>query len=443
MRGTLIRASVSLVFAGRQCPVGWTCRKSVLGLAHLVDLPTSDLQKPLGAPRPVKAARVWPKWLTWGLGSAPLAILAAGGLYASFVRNPDGGQPVARAPITEPPTRTAAAPPQPQFSFSARDAAQPALAPRAESNAGQLEEEAGVRVMRPGGAESPNSVVIRVPDNNTVRLAPAPDRRLVDRTRQGTLPKIGEDGARAASVYARPLPPQAQAAPARIAILIGGLGISSSTTSDAIARLPGEISLAFAPYGSDVDKQVQRARSDGHEVFLQVPMEPFDFPDNDPGPHTLLTSLPGADNLERLRWVMSRFVGYVGIVNFMGARFMANEATLAPMLREVAERGLMIIDDGSSGRSLMLPTAAGFRAPSLRADIVLDLNPRADAIDRELARLEAQAKEKGFAMASASALPLTVERIGRWARTLEQRGIRLVPVSAGAAARGSVTGAIR
>ncbi len=26
-------------------------------------------------------------------------------------------------------------------------------------------------------------------------------------------------------------------------------------------------------------------------MLLQVPMEPFDYPDNDPGPQTLLTSL--------------------------------------------------------------------------------------------------------------------------------------------------------
>ncbi|MGL4437761.1 MAG: divergent polysaccharide deacetylase family protein [Bosea sp. (in: a-proteobacteria)] len=409
----------------------------------LVDLPTSDLQKPLGAPRAVKAARVWPAWLRWGMASAPFAVLAFAGLFVGLAGSPDGGQPVARVQISEPQTRTAAAQSQPQFNFSARDAAPSAPAPRGESSATQLEEESGVKVMRPGGADTPNSVVIRVPDSNTGRLTPAPDKRLVERTRQGMLPKVGDDGARASQVYARPVAPQGPTPTARIAILIGGLGISAATTSDAISRLPGEISLAFAPYGSDIEKQVQRARSDGHEIFLQVPMEPFDYPDNDPGPHTLLTSLPGADNLERLRWVMSRFAGYVGVVNFMGARFMSNEGALTPMVREVAERGLMVIDDGSSGRSIMLPTASGFRAPAVRADIVLDLNPRADAIDRELARLEAQAREKGFAMASASALPLTIERIGRWARTLEQRGIRLVPVSAAAQARGAITGAIR
>lgn len=400
-------------------------------------LPTSDLQKPLGAPRPPKSGKAWPSWLGYALAWAPFGLLGAAGAYVSLVSQPDGGRPVAVAAIKEPaPSRTST------LNFSAQDAIQPAPVERAQATAGEMEQDAGVKVLRPGGAETPNSIVIRVPDAGGVKLQPAPDRRLVERTRNGVLPRIGEDGARPSQVYARPLPGDAGAQP-RVAILVGGLGISTSATTEAIARLPGEISFAFAPYGGELDKQVQRARGDGHEVFLQVPMEPFDYPDNDPGPHTLTTGPAGSENLERLRWVMTRFPGYVGIVNFMGARFMSDEAALAPVIREVAERGLMVIDDGSSGRSVMTPVAAGFRAPSFKADLVVDLAPRADAIDRELAKLEQQARQKGFALGTASALPTSIERIARWARGLEQRGIRLVPVSAAGQPRVQTTGSLR
>ena len=64
-------------------------------------------------------------------------------------------------------------------------------------------------------------------------------------------------------------------------------------------------------------------------------MEPFDYPDNDPGPQTLLTSLTPEQNIDRLHWLMSRFQGYVGIVSYMGARFTASEPSLAPVLREL------------------------------------------------------------------------------------------------------------
>ncbi len=86
------------------------------------------------------------------------------------------------------------------------------------------------------------------------------------------------------------MPPNRKDAP-RIAIVIGGVGISASGTADAFAKLPAPVTFAFAPYGADLDKLAEHARAEGHEVLLQVPMEPFDYPDNDPGPQTLLTSL--------------------------------------------------------------------------------------------------------------------------------------------------------
>ncbi len=304
----------------------------------------------------------------------------------------------------------------------------------------QMEEEAGVRVVRPG-SEAPNSVVIRVPDAPAIRLAAAPDRRLVERHRHGSLPKIGEDGTRPAQLYARPLP-QLPEGP-RIAILVGGLGISANMTAEAIQRLPGEVSFAFAPYGSELERQAGRARADGHEIFIQAPMEPFDYPDNDPGPHTLTATASAEENLDRLRWVMARLPGYVGVVNFMGARFASSEQGLVPVVQEISQRGLLLVDDGSSGRSLMLQTAAALRAPALRADIVLDAAPRGEAIDRELARLEQLARERGLAFATASALPPTVDRLQRWAGTLAAKGIRLVPVSAIPQLRAQTTGAIR
>jgi uncharacterized protein len=299
----------------------------------------------------------------------------------------------------------------------------------ARRTAGEVETASGVAVVRAAGGAAPDAVVIRVPDQ-PVRLAPAPDTRLVERTRYGLLPKIGPDGARPAQIYARPLPPPAAGrSRPRISLLVGGLGISPTATAEAIAKLPPAVTLAFAPYGSDLERFVAQARDNGHEVMLQVPMEPFDYPDNDPGPHTLTVRAKPQENLDRLHWVMGRFTGYTGIVTYMGAKLTADEAALSPILREVGGRGLILVDDGSSSRSTIRTGLQG-ATPTLRAHGVVDALPQPDAVDRELARLEAAARERGAAVATASALPLTVDRIARWARGLDERGLDLVPVSA-------------
>ena len=197
-----------------------------------------------------------------------------------------------------------------------------------------------------------------------------------------------------------------------------------------MSKLPGPVTFAFGPYGFEIDRTVAKARADGHEVLLQIPMEPFDYPDNDPGPQTLLVSLSAEQNLDRLHWLMSRFQGYVGISNFMGARFTASEPALAPVLREAAKRGLIYVDDGSSHRSLAGQISGIDNLSFAKAEVVIDAVPTPQNIDRALSRLEALAKERGSAIGVASALPASIDRIANWAKSAGSRGIVLVPISA-------------
>jgi hypothetical protein len=213
-----------------------------------------------------------------------------------------------------------------------------------------------------------------------------------------------------------------------VAIVVGGLGVGAAKTVDAILRLPAAVTLAFTPYGSDPTKLAERARAQHHEILLQVPMEPYDYPDNDPGPQTLLTSLAPEQNLDRLYWHLSRFQGYAGIANFMGARFITTDTVMLPIVREAAKRGLGYFDDGLA-RSVAPTLAAAQAMPFAKADVSIDAVPTAGEIDRALAKLEGMAKERGTAVGVASALPISIERIGVWTKALESRGIMLVPLT--------------
>jgi uncharacterized protein len=266
---------------------------------------------------------------------------------------------------------------------------------------------------------------VAIPDKG----GPTGDQRLLETSRHGLIPKVATDGSRAAEVYAQPVKSANADAP-RIALVVGGLGIGAAGTSEALAKLPAPVTLAFTPYGSDLERFVARARGDGHEVLLQIPMEPFDYPDNDPGPRTLLTSLGPEQNLDRLYWLMSRFQGYVGVANYMGARFTASEPALTPIVKEAARRGLIFLDDASSSRSLAGQIAGGGALPFAKADVVLDAVPTPAEIDRALTRLEATARERGIAVGIAAAAPVAIDRISGWAKAAESRGLVLVPISA-------------
>ena len=161
-------------------------------------------------------------------------------------------------------------------------------------------------------------------------------------------------------------------------------------------------------------------------------MEPFDYPDNDPGPRSLLTSLAPEQNIDRLQWLMSRFQGYVGVANYMGARFTANDQALAPVLREIAKRGLIYLDDGTSPRSLAGQIAGANMLPYAKAAMVLDAVPTPTEIDRSLQKLEGMAREKGVVVGVVNALPVSLDRLSLWAKSAESRGFVLVPISAAA-----------
>jgi polysaccharide deacetylase 2 family uncharacterized protein YibQ len=263
---------------------------------------------------------------------------------------------------------------------------------------------------------------------------PAVDPKFVEMTPHGPVPRIAADGMRPADVFARPVQPLPGKPDApRIALIIGGLGVSGTATADAIAKLPEAVTLGFVPYGADVAALATRARMSGHEILLQVPMEPFDFPANDPGPQTLLTTLTPQQNIDRLYTVMGKIQGYVGMTNTMGARFTASEESFSPILRETAKRGLIFVDDGSNPRSTAGRIAGASNLPFVHADIVLDAVPTPTEIDRALDRLEMAARERSFAVGVASALPISIEHIAAWAKAAENRGLLLVPVSAVAA----------
>jgi len=391
-----------------------------------------DLNAPLGQDsghdkrkRRSKLPFTGPQLLAGMLGLSGLMVVT----WALFVNDPLGGEPVAVIATKQPAAGQAKA----DSAGDGREHAHydgPAVT-AADATAKLADPPPGAKTITIIDGSSGKSQDVVIPDNSAgAALKPPVDEKMLETTRHGAIPQIGPDGARPSAVYAQPrqLPPERKDSP-RIAIVVGGLGISASGTADAFAKLPGPVTFAVAPYGTDLEKLAQHARADNHEVLLQVPMEPFDYPDNDPGPQTLLTSLTSDQNIDRLHWLMSRFQGYVGITSYMGARFTANEQMLAPVLRETAKRGLIYVDDGASPRSVAGQIAGSHNLPFAKSDLVLDATPTPVEIDRALARLEMLARDNGSAVGIATAQPTTIARIAEWAKKVESRGFILVPVT--------------
>jgi polysaccharide deacetylase 2 family uncharacterized protein YibQ len=255
---------------------------------------------------------------------------------------------------------------------------------------------------------------------------PPPDPGLTEASRHGPLPRIGPDGRSPARLYARAFD-RSQPGP-RVAVLVGGVGVSARLAEEAIARLPPEVSLALTPYAPNLAPLLAAARARGIETLMSLPFEPQGWPLNDPGDQALLTGLPMEQNLDRLFWALSRAQGQIGAVGALGPlrgeRFAAQPGALEAVQRILASRGLIYVEPrpGAPGPGFSWGVAV---------DLVLDEPGGAAAIDARLAALEALARERGSALGYAGdASPVLVARVAAWAEGLARRGVVLAPVSA-------------
>jgi hypothetical protein len=348
-------------------------------------------------------------------GAALLFVLAGAGVLLA-AGDPHAGDPIVRMPVTQPGT-----PPPPGWKEAlAPDTmgAAPVSITDLQLSSADTAPIQGQAVISFPGAPAPPAPV----DHTGQALPPAPIAGFTSPGPGGALlPAVASDGRTPAEAYARPF--RSNGRP-KIALVIGGLGLNAKATRQAIEQLPADVTLSFVPYADGLQAWIDLARQNGHEVLLETPMEPADYPDNDPGPYTLLTGAQPKENLGKLDWLMSRATGYFGLTNYLGSKFVTNEKAMSTLMLGARQHGLAFIDDGSAAR------VGGGGAPRASADRVIDDQLASDAIENQLLALEASALQNGQALGSGFAYPVTLDEVTRWVAALPSRGYQLAPASA-------------
>lgn len=402
-----------------------------------------DLTKPLGTAASKKKRQQAKKQRTRKLGSilqrVPFVFLSAfllfglgiiSVIWVAVVDNPNGGEPIVNVRIVEP-----------KFDSADRDVGLVAVREKetAASIEDSLDDEPTVltelTVNDDSGLEplDPDEVLIYDPSKiaapkKKISLSTVGDKALLERSRYGFLPKVGANGEKPLLAYSRPVSGSA-ASKSRIALIIGGLGINKTTTQRTLSELPEEVTLAFAPYADGLLDWMARSRNRGHELLMQLPLEPFDYPNNDPGPRTLLVESQWNDNEDKLHWLLSRMTNYVGVINYLGARYSASPDALGSLFSELRNRGLMYVDDGSTPLSRAGEVAFDRKLPFAQSSLVIDSVLTEEDIDARLLELEGLARDKGTVIGVASAFPITIDRLVRWAKDADRRGVKLIPIS--------------
>jgi uncharacterized protein len=271
--------------------------------------------------------------------------------------------------------------------------------------------EAGVRVIR-GVTRS-------------AALSQAPIAGVHQQGPNGLMPFVGSGGRTVFDAYKKPF---SDTGKPKISLVIGGLGLNARITQRAIDELPAEVTLSFVPYADNLQGWINKARASGHEVLIEIPMEPFDYPDNDPGPHTLLSSATPDENQRRLDFLLSRATGYFGVTNYLGGKYAGAGDAASATMRSLKSRGVAFISDGSAAALGSAAENAAMR--NAQADRSLDQRPSGDDIAAQLGALEATAAQRGAALGFGVAYSVTIDQVASWAREAARRGLVLAPASA-------------
>ncbi|WP_142779888.1 divergent polysaccharide deacetylase family protein [Agrobacterium sp. T29] len=389
----------------------------------------SDLRKPLLG-RQKKSAGINRRFSVI-MALSVLAVFSIGGLSVYTALSPGNLQKTASGPDAQP--QLAEKTPETPAAEATAPADAAALQPQSGRSGANINRETMpdgnvVSVYSPRPREGDGPVLMSGQTyGQDPRMATRPNEELLEETAFGRLPVVGADGLRPMEQYARPW---SGARGTRVAIVVGGLGLSQTGSQKAIRELPPEVTLGFAASGNSLQRWMQEARRQGHEILLQIPLEPFGYPGTNPGPDTLLAGDPAKVNIDRLHRSMAKITNYTGIMNYLGGRFLAEQAALEPVMRDIGKRGLLFLDDGSSAQSLSGGIAKAISAPQGFADILLDGEVTEAAILRKLDELERIARRNGQAIGVASAFDESVAAISKWSREAGGRGIEIVGVSA-------------
>lgn len=214
-----------------------------------------------------------------------------------------------------------------------------------------------------------------------------------------------------------------------VSIIVGGLGTNATRTRAAINELPPEVTLSFAPTADNLRGWVRQARRAGHEVLIELPMEPYDFGRQRPHAQVMRVENTAEDNKQRLARMLAGTPGLVGVMNYQGAKFARDADAVDPIMAELSSKGLAMFEDGSLARSEFSNSAQKSRLAFGKATSAIDARPGADEILQQLMLLESTARENGSALGTGTPFPVTFDILQEWLPTLEEKGIVIAPAS--------------
>ncbi len=215
----------------------------------------------------------------------------------------------------------------------------------------------------------------------------------------------------------------------RVAIVIDDLGSSNKRTRELI-NLGAPITLSFFPLSRNSRELAKEAFEKGKEVILHMPMEPYDFPEKNPGKGALLMSMTERELQQRIEENLEALPFVRGVNNHMGSRFMEDDQRVSIFMEELRKRELYFLDSRTTSKTVGYRTAKKLGIKTGQRNLFLDNDSNDEAeIRRNILELAKIAKAEGKAIAIGHPHSSTIKSLREMIPRLRQSGVEIVPLS--------------
>ena len=227
---------------------------------------------------------------------------------------------------------------------------------------------------------------------------------------------------------ATPRPKPAPGARGRLAILLDDAGQNDDLVP-AAAALPKQVGIAVLPFLPRSAETATAMHEAGHEVWLHLPMEPENYPADNPGPGAVLVSMTTGELRTTVHTAINNIPFAVGVNNHMGSRATANLKTMTWIMQELSARGMAFIDSRTTTKTVAERAARAQGVPTNRRHVFLDNERNPAAIRKQLEEAVYRCRLDGEAIAIGHLDRVTVQVLAEELPGLAARGADLAKPS--------------
>jgi len=216
-------------------------------------------------------------------------------------------------------------------------------------------------------------------------------------------------------------------------LILVDTGFGADDAAHPYRRLGVPFTAAVLPRTKGTREWCERLAKGGHEVLAQLPMEPMNYPQRDPGPGAILVDMPAGQIQREVKKNLGDVPDAVGATSYMGQMALADETVMGAVMTELKRAKVFYLDARTIPTSVAADRAAREGVLCFRIDTVLEAPGRYDAEVKAMNRLLDDsidlARRRGYAIVLAHPDRASLDVLRRAVPKLKRSGVRFLPVS--------------